>query len=437
MNKNIDHIFKDKLKDFKATPSSKVWDNIAAELPQKKKRRILPMWWFGSAAAILILALFLFPLSEDINEEPSLKEETIIVSTPEKENKIDSITIIKNNEPVIVSNNVKNNKENAVTISKKNQKKIPKNIVESDKKLSDLVDTKIAKNEVKPVVKSAMKKIFTQKNEKDKLIPKKDSLVSITKPKKDLVAEVSKDKQKDNLLQKKETGKWSLTPVVALLSSKSFSGNSPLDETLANNPTEGTNSFSYGVKVAYQINNKWEIQSGIHIQKTDYVNNNLSIISNVSGSGLSGLQSNASFSLGSTNSGNALPFLSGAKVISSTANLTQTYGYIEVPLEIKYTFLESKKFKSKIVTGFSSLFLNENDVFVDSDVLSQKVGEANNLNSINFSGNFGLDFDYSINNNFKLNFNPMFKVQLNTYSKNSNGFKPYLLGFYSGIKYQF
>ena len=431
MNKNIDDIFKDKLKEFNASPPSQSWSNIAANLPSKKKKRILPMWWFGGAAAILILALFLVPISDNVNKNLPLKEETVIVSSPNIIEKTDSTNTIKNNKPVIVFIDKKSEKETIVTASKRKIKKTPQRIVHK-KDLSDLVDSKIAKNEVKPVVKNAVKKIFTKKSNYEK-----DSVVLITKPKKDLIAEVFKNKEEDKILSEKTINKWSLTPVVALLASNSFSGNSPLDETLINNPTEGTNSFSYGIKVAYQLNNKWEIQSGIHIQKTDYVNNNLSIISNVSGSGLSGLQSDVSFSLGTANPGGTLPFLTGAKVISSTANLTQTYGYIEVPLEIKYTFLEIKKLKSKLVTGFSSLFLNENNVFVDSSVLSQKVGKANNLNSINFSGNFGLDFDYSINNNFKLNFNPMFKVQLNTYSKNSNGFKPYILGFYSGIKYQF
>ena len=428
MKNNIDNIFKNKLKDLKTTPSPEVWENIVSKLPQKKKRRLLPVWWFSGVAAILIFALFLFPFSDNVSKNSPLKEESIIVSSPNLKEKTKTDIPQINKEKIIISSN----EETVAIINKKDVKKTSQKIVNANN-TSDLVDAKIAKNEVKPVVKNAMKKIFTKKKINKKLKPETSS-TQITH-KKDLLAKISNDKEK--ITHKKEAEKWSLTPVVAILSSNSFSKNSPLDETLIGNPTKGTNSFSYGLKIAYQINKKWSIQSGIHLQKTDYINNNLTIISNVSGSGLSGVVSDASFSLGSSIPGTNLAFLTGAKVISSTATLTQTYGYIEIPLELKYTFLESKKFNSKIVTGFSSLFLKDNNVFVDSTVLSQKVGEANNLNSINFSGNFGIDFDYSINNNFKLNFNPMFKVQLNTYSKNSNGFKPYLLGFYSGIKYQF
>ncbi|MGB0890820.1 MAG: hypothetical protein ACPGUU_00615 [Flavobacteriaceae bacterium] len=432
MSKNIDDIFKNKLKDFKSPPPKEAWDNIVSNLPKKKKRRILPMWWIGGAAAILLISLLIFPISDDVNNSLPVKEESIIIAAPEIKENIDSIIKIKTNE-TLISTKVKKNKKTPFVNSFKNKHK--NNTVNKNKNLSDLVDTKIAKNEVKPVKNNAMKKIILNEDKSNKIAKK--PFESISKQKKDLSIEIAKNEKKQNMLTKKESRKWSLTPVVALLSSNSFSKNSPLDETLANNPTKGTNSISYGIKVAYQINNNWEIQSGVHLQKTDYVNNDISIISNVFGVGLTSLQSNIPFSVGTSNSSSSLPILSGAKVVSSTASLTQTYGYIEVPLEIKYTFLRGDKFKSKIVTGFSSLFLTNNTISVDSNVLSQEIGQANNLNIVNFSGNIGLDFDYSIHKSFKLNLNPMFKLQLNTYSKNSNGFKPFILGFYSGIKYQF
>ena len=89
-----------------------------------------------------------------------------------------------------------------------------------------------------------------------------------------------------------------------------------------------------------------------------------------------------------------------------------------------------------MVAGFSSLFLNKNEINFNTQLVSQS-GEANNLNNINFSGNLGFDFNYSLNKKWSLNVNPMFKVQLNTFSEDSNGFSPFNLGVYSGIKYKF
>ena len=117
-------------------------------------------------------------------------------------------------------------------------------------------------------------------------------------------------------------------------------------------------------------------------------------------------------------------------------NLSQKYGYIEIPIEIKYNLLGTKKFNAQVVAGFSSLFLNKNEVNFNTQFMS-KSGKANNLNHINFSGNLGFDFNYSLNKKWSLNLSPMFKAQLNTFSKDSNGFSPFNLGAYSGVKYKF
>ena len=116
--------------------------------------------------------------------------------------------------------------------------------------------------------------------------------------------------------------------------------------------------------------------------------------------------------------------------------LNQKTGYIEVPVEVSYKLLD-KKFGIQVITGFSSLFLNENEVSVISSGLTTVVGEANNLNKVHFSTNIGLGFKYSFWKSFEANFEPTFKYQLNTYNANSGGFKPYLIGLYSGISFKF
>jgi len=63
--KNIDRLFQEKFKDFEAIPSEKVWENIEAELKEKKKRRVIPFWFrFAGAAAVLVLGgLLLYKLA--------------------------------------------------------------------------------------------------------------------------------------------------------------------------------------------------------------------------------------------------------------------------------------------------------------------------------------------------------------------------------------
>lgn len=59
-NKNIDRLFKEQFKDFEATPAAGTWDQIAAQLQHKKKRRVVPFWLKSSGiAAALVLGCFL------------------------------------------------------------------------------------------------------------------------------------------------------------------------------------------------------------------------------------------------------------------------------------------------------------------------------------------------------------------------------------------
>ena len=116
--------------------------------------------------------------------------------------------------------------------------------------------------------------------------------------------------------------------------------------------------------------------------------------------------------------------------------LSQQMSYMEVPVEVSYKLLD-RKFGIQFITGVSTLFLNDNKVSVMSNGLSTTVGEANNLNKVHFSTNIGLGFKYSFWKSFEANFEPTFKYQINTFNENSGGFKPYIIGLYSGLSYKF
>ncbi|TDQ28653.1 outer membrane beta-barrel protein [Tenacibaculum caenipelagi] len=265
---------------------------------------------------------------------------------------------------------------------------------------------------------------------------KKSTLKEALKPKQELLAETEEE---ESIKEDKNSKKWSIAPVFAIVKSNSFSKESPLDSKLIQSPTNGSNNFSYGLKVAYQLNKRWEVQSGVQLQNFDYINDNVPVTNGFSSETLSSVDYKdefSSFGFG-TSTGMIGMSSTGFGIVNENATLTQSLGYIEVPVEIKYTFIDTQKFSSKVVTGFSSLFLNKNEVSVSSEKISETFGSVKNLNSVDFSGNLGIEFDYSINKQIKFNLNPMFKVQLNTFSSESNGFKPYTLGLYSGIKYQF
>ena len=91
----------------------------------------------------------------------------------------------------------------------------------------------------------------------------------------------------------------------------------------------------------------------------------------------------------------------------------------------------------KVFCVFSTLILNKNEIYVQTDEFSNKIGEASNLNDINLTGNFGIEFDYKLYKNIHFNLTPMIKVHANTFKKDTGGFDPYAIGVYSGLNFRF
>lgn len=111
--------------------------------------------------------------------------------------------------------------------------------------------------------------------------------------------------------------------------------------------------------------------------------------------------------------------------------MSQHLGYLEVPLELDYALID-RKFGLNLVGGFSSLFLLDNSVTLNSGDLTTEVGEANNINNVNFSTNVGFGVNYKFTPTIQLNVEPVFKYQLNTFSEVSGDFRPFTIGVYSG-----
>ncbi|PKA82877.1 outer membrane protein with beta-barrel domain [Ulvibacter sp. MAR_2010_11] len=57
--KHIDELFKDRFKNFEASPSPHVWNQIQAKLQEEKEdRKVIPLWWKLGGVAALIALLF-------------------------------------------------------------------------------------------------------------------------------------------------------------------------------------------------------------------------------------------------------------------------------------------------------------------------------------------------------------------------------------------
>jgi len=265
---------------------------------------------------------------------------------------------------------------------------------------------------------------------------KKDSTaVATAEP--NALEELLKEKEKQTVTEAK-LNRWQITSNVAPIYFSSASNGSPIDEQFAENNKDYERNLSYGIGVNYALNKKWAVKGGVNKLTLGYNTNDIVYyagLNTAARGSSSGFEAQGSTIIVENNvPSNVLSFdnIPG----KTPGHLNQKMGFIEVPLELSYKLLD-RKFGIEIVGGMSTLFLNENSLSVVSNGMQASLGKATNLNDVSFSSNIGLGFKYKFWKSFEANIEPKFKYQLNTFNENSGGFKPYFIGLYSGINFNF
>jgi len=517
--KNIDELFQEKLKDFSGIPEDKVWQSIETSLDKKKKKlRIVPILWKlrGVAAAAIVIGLYLInpfetnqqetpnvtnvekndEIQNDASKNPENGLETIQVivetnQTDTNENNIDtqiaesdittSVTDTQENiatanttaktnynlpkkgntSPQVTSATTKDSKEAlALNLTSKNDEE---SVASTLKKEADRVakanntkgsaiqggENNFSKNSgisIDPLVSTSEKQNIA-------LVGTDEEITGKNATKKSIFEEIPEEETEEIA---ENNSKWSAGPNLAPVYTNGIGNDSPIDPVFSANSKSGGINYSYGVSVAYQVNKKLSIRSGINKVDYGYDTNdvifssssqaasnrklgainfskeaeNIVVTSNVVGSNSNLEAINNALSLDNSFSAN----ISSTSAIQN-GFLTQQIGYLEVPVELNYALID-KKFGVNLIGGVSSLFLIDNNINISRGDLTAEVGEANNINTLNFSTNVGLGVHYKITPKIQFNVEPIFKYQLNTFSTNTS-FRPYSVGVYSGLNYKF
>ncbi len=237
--------------------------------------------------------------------------------------------------------------------------------------------------------------------------------------------------------------KWNISPNVAPVYYNSIGDGSPIDSQFADNNKNGQINMSYGVQVSYNINKKLSVRSGVSKVDLSYNTNDVGFTPSAIGQNLESITYNENAGailisdIGNTRNTEALDISRNAINQSQNIGLiNQSIAYIEVPMEMKYSLID-KKFGVNMIGGFSTLFLQDNEVSLEAGDFETSIGEANNLNDLSFTGNIGLGVDYKISNQFEINLEPIFKYQFNAFNDNAGNFKPYYFGIYTGVSFKF
>ncbi len=389
--KNIDRLFQENLKDFEVSPPNRAWNAIEKQLAKPSKKRHIPIWVKISSIAALLMLFF------SVGTIYFLPTSNLSKNFLPKKNKLPEVIDEKGNESISFKTSDK--------ISIDSTKELI-----SEENFTNL--NKVADENSKDSLKESL---VTKQNSNNFYLA---DAVNLSLPNANNDKVISKDVL---------NGKLTVATIFAPIYINSFGDGSGINSQFKGNSTSGNSSYSYGVKVAYELNSKFSVQSGVNLINLGYTTNGIYVTPGVSVVGFSNLSSDPILSKSETIS---------SKDVENSGSLNQVFGYIEIPIEVKYNIV-SGKFGVNLIGGFSTLLLNNDEVFVETNNFSQSLGSSNTLRSINFSGNVGLDVDYSIHKNLYINVSPMFKVQTNTFSKNAGSIQPYYLGIYTGLNYKF
>ncbi|WP_426431812.1 hypothetical protein ACPX19_04750 [Winogradskyella sp. HB-48] len=362
-------------------------------------------------------------------------------------NSNESLTELKNeyNNSTVASNN--ENSENQLEDEIINDSEM-KSIIESTiKDKNSTVTDNESSNDIKEASNSE-----NSNSEVHKELEKDTSLLKEGNDKESILDAIASNKNNEEDIDEKEKedeqNRWSIAPNVAPVYYSSLGQGSSIDQQFNNNSKRGDVNMSYGITGSYTISNKLKVRAGINrvnlSQSTSNVialngsvlasrnatEENVSVMGNLSAR--DGYE-NITLMSGNMLDSNTTPEIFNSKIFG---NIDQRFGFIELPLELEYRLLD-RKFGLNIIGGFSTLFLNRNEIYADINGISTLIGEANNMNSTSFSANFGLGLDYSLSKQWNFNLEPQFKYQINTFSNTSGNYRPFFIGLYTGLSYKF
>lgn len=399
--------------------------------------------------------------TEENKEDPIVNQ--VQLATSDSNKKYTSNNPHDENEGIVATNKVKNDrqrqkiKNKASTVIAENENLAKKDTqgnktqIDFKKSLDNSKTGEVvvsdAKEEKNKVISNQKEGLENQLSNKKNAVADVTSNEEIKDDKKSIFDAIKEQKEEDITIAENKENKWSVGPSIAPVYFDAVGEGSPIHSNFVENSKSGNINLSYGLTVAYNIGKRLKVRSGIH--KVDYgYDTNEVVFSSSIAANSTGTIDNINFSQTSRTivvqskkaNENALDSPSSndfsAQSSQRDGRMSQQLGYLEVPLELNYTLVD-KKIGVNLIGGVSSLFLVDNSVSLQSEGLITEIGEANNVNSVNFSTNFGVGFSYEFSPKVQLNLEPVLKYQLNTFSETAGNFNPYSVGVYSGIRFNF
>ena len=126
-----------------------------------------------------------------------------------------------------------------------------------------------------------------------------------------------------------------------------------------------------------------------------------------------------------------------AGTISQDATFVSYFGFVEVPLLVKYRLIDRKKLNVTFSGGLWTNFLvgNSTNLLIGKQTAP---AETVNVHTVNYSSSLGLGFEYPFASSLSISVEPTFRYYLNSiYNNDSYNVRPYSFGIMTGVSYSF
>ncbi len=459
--KNTDHIFREKLEGFSAPPPPHIWDNVQSQLAARKRNNKMVVIGWISAAAIVVLAFLAgWYFNGNLKNEEISSVSTEIIQ-PEK----------GNSEKSVISTEKKDEHQPAIETEYVLHEAAKTNRDSQNRSLQVATFTKSSENNT-----------VTRENFRFVKLESVDAqVISEKRPKYELAQNsktfpesyLSEDEQIliaqniENLHEtKRPNNNWKMGMYVApgysshvAVHSESYSKN------MTYSGSDGNTNVSGGFSVQYKTSKRWIVESGVYYaQNGQQSNNSVNLFSK-------NLDADASFAPDDISyfsnavkvENNNIAMNSTAGVIefsetpkgaelsgdfeaskASTVNLlvpngefSQVFEFMEIPLFVRYRVIDSK-IGVELITGLNAGIVVGNNAYIENQYGLQNIGETQDISTVNLSGTVGLGVNYALGKHFAVALEPRFNYYLNSINTNpSVEFRPYRIGFYTGVSYAF
>lgn len=434
MSNNLDHLFKNALRNRNCEPPPHIWENIEANLCSRRRKLLL--WWTRSVAAVALVAaaIWLLQLRDQETQEMQwvkilppaveqipLPQEAVYPTTDSTSTQVSSaVQPITSTPPVF--------KEPIITTAI----------------LSERIDTRIETKPIQLTLKEQTRHKGIIPLVNGQALKNGETYYALLK------TEIQDQKQQEKEERSERQLKLALSGHVApVYSSGTYhtTANNARGYRYSSSQMNGTVHVSGGLKFSIAADKKLSVQTGLFYsrmgQHTDEKMSSPQSMAFVAGASREASDYIVT-PLGNLKSRTkAVAYRSEEAVLlsnnnnSRTTDLEQVFNTVEIPLALRYRFFD-QKLRLSVAGGFSGNIVVDNKVYVIKGNEKEYIGSTEDIRRFNLSTDLGIGIEYPLTQNIKIMLEPGFKYYLQSLSRNSQiDFKPYIFSLSTGIGIEF